>query len=202
MARTGGREAGDGGEGKCDVKNPGTVFDEKIRSLSCRKKKFLNIGFLPGSFSPLHSGHLFLAKRAAMVGRLDCVLFYINSFNKEKNNLLPWEERYEKIDRVCATFEKAIIPRSFYTDTPSEENHNFLELIAKLRHEIGFSADLYIIRGSDYFSKPYPEGLRQLPHLIGCRNKADMRNDFSVIKSYKLFSTVCISSTSIRKTAP
>ena len=61
-----------------------------------------------GTFDPIHSAHLIVAREAADAFSLDRVLFIPSSHPPHKGALVPYEDRYRMVELACAA-----IPASF-----------------------------------------------------------------------------------------
>lgn len=56
------------------------------------------IGLLPGTFDPIHEGHVALAQAARAAGQLDAVWLLVDAYPVHKANVLPFEQRFAMAD--------------------------------------------------------------------------------------------------------
>jgi cytidyltransferase-like protein len=179
------------------------------------------IGLLPGTFDPLHEGHILLANEALKVAQLDFVLFYVNSFNstKQRSGMRDISSRITAIEEYPELDKKIIvIPNSWYADFADrdiyfKQEDVFLPLIYKLNEAFN-GCEVSLIRGSDNFAPEGPDGseavpgevysypnqLCDFPHVIGVRDIAHMSFNYTVISKNCIFvPTNRCSSTALRK---
>jgi len=128
------------------------------------------IGFLGGSFNPVHKGHIALAEHV-LESYLDYVVLCPHSLNPDKKDiLLPIESRINML-----LIMRSISPYSnrMFTIHPSfiEGTHGepFINLCRNLQ---SVGCHVSIICGVDVFSRPYYPDLCQFDHYVGIRDTA------------------------------
>lgn len=126
------------------------------------------IGFLGGSFNPVHKGHMALAEYV-LERYLDYVVLCPHSMNPEKKDILvPIESRINML-----LILRSISPYSnrMFTIHPSfiEGTHGepFINLCRNLQ---SVGCHVSIICGVDVFSRPYYPDLCQFDHYVGIRD--------------------------------
>ena len=112
--------------------------------------KGLRIGFLGGTFDPVHLGHVQLAEIALAEMRLDKLVFVPSAFPPHKNDdsVLHFDQRVEMLELVCRAhpkFEWSDVER--HLASPSYLIHTLEELQKKYCH----GHDCFFILGSDAF---------------------------------------------------
>ena len=162
------------------------------------------VGLLPGSFNPPHRGHVELAAKACAAARLDHVVFYVNSFNAEKQHLLvDAEHRHAMLGLTIGPSRMSIVPPEFYPDRPPGlQPPSFVPLIDRLAAAIGGACEIWLVRGSDYFDPvlaPYPADLCHRPHVIGLREPSHAGFDFSMLAQVVIVATPLVSSQAVRR---
>lgn len=84
----------------------------------------MNIGLFFGTFNPIHTGHLILARTALNETSLDQVWMVVSPQNpfKQKKNLLPEYDRYKMVELALAEDERIMpsnvefgLPKPSYT---------------------------------------------------------------------------------------
>ncbi len=158
------------------------------------------IGFIGGSFNPIHNGHIALIEHALDVF-FDYVIICPHSHNPNKKDILiPIEHRIRMISitaGVSRYSDKILIADpSFINGTHYE---HFVDICLYLN-----SLDIYtgIICGSDSLMRPYFPGLLQFDHFIGTRIM-DYSTEYikSIVKGKSIFFETpfnALSSTCIR----
>jgi len=125
------------------------------------------IGFLGGSFNPVHDGHIALAEHV-LENYIDHVVFCPHSLHPEKKDILVSIEHRIKMIMILkeiARYSKRIhiIHPSFVHGTHGLE---FIELCRYIKNRNIGSA---IVCGTDCFSRPYFPDLCNFDHYIGIR---------------------------------
>ena len=125
------------------------------------------IGFLGGSFNPVHDGHIAIAEYA-LENFVDYIVLCPHSLHPDKKEILaPIEHRLNMIlilkDISQHSNRIHIFHPSFIEGTHGSE---FTSLCQQLREKDISSS---IICGADCFSRPYYPDLTKLDHYIGIR---------------------------------
>jgi nicotinate-nucleotide adenylyltransferase len=114
----------------------------------------MRVGLLGGSFDPPHVGHVGLARAAMQAAGLDRVLFAPVGLQplKPKGAQASFEDRVAMTRlavRNDAKFEVSLLdaPR-----TGDIEPNYTVELLGRLREELGPEPELYLLMGADAFS--------------------------------------------------
>ena len=128
----------------------------------------MKVGLYFGSFNPIHSGHLHVAKQALRQLQLDCIWLVVSPQNpfKENHGLAPQHHRLAMVELACGDEENiSASDIEFNMPLPSFTIHTVKELLSK-HPEYSF----HLIIGEDNLLvfdrwKDYEELLR-LTHLI------------------------------------
>jgi len=99
-----------------------------------------------GTFNPIHSAHLTMARLAADRLRLDRVLFIPAGHPPHKETATPYEDRYRMVELACAADDRFVPSRL-------EEGHEksySIHTIERVKAEK--PGTLYFIIGSDAFA--------------------------------------------------
>lgn len=126
------------------------------------------IGFLGGSFNPIHSGHIALLEHV-LKNYTDYVVLCPHSLHPDKKNILaPIEHRINMfmILKEHSSFSNRMfaIEPSFIEGTHKKE---FVDLCKSLQ---AIGSHPSILCGIDCFSRPYYEDLCQFDHFVGIRD--------------------------------
>lgn len=158
------------------------------------------IGFIGGSFNPIHNGHVALIEHALDVF-FDYVIICPHSHNPNKKDILiPIDHRIKMIS--IAVGESRYCDKIFIADTNFIHGTHY-QFFIDICHELN-SFDIYtgIICGSDTLMRPYYPGLLEFDHFIGTRK---MNYSIEYIKSIVIGKSIFfetpfndLSSTSIR----
>jgi len=126
------------------------------------------IGFLGGSFNPVHEGHIALVEYV-LEHHVDYIVFCPHSLHPNKKEILVSIEHRVNMIQILKEISR-YAPRML-TIHPSylEGTHGtkFISLCEQLNRK-GFYTS--IICGIDCFSRPYPEYLYHFDHYIGIRS--------------------------------
>jgi nicotinate-nucleotide adenylyltransferase len=106
------------------------------------------IGFLGGSFDPLHLGHLWIALLAREQLSLDHVLFVPASMppHKESGTSAPYRFRLGLAEKVAARHDRL---RASSLEAETGHPSFTVESLEKLRTELGPDAAIWLLLGSD-----------------------------------------------------
>lgn len=163
-----------------------------------------NIGFLGGSFDPIHFGHLNLAIEIFEKLKLDKILFCPTNISPFKTDKLPIansEDRFEMVKLVIKDIENFEItdieikkPGISYTDQTLQELKNGDNLKLIVTDDVLLSFHLW---------KDYKKILKIAPLIVGSRfeDLTEYKNEYFTLSSKNFVKTNLfdISSTNIRK---
>ena len=184
-------------------------MDELLENLMTIGKKNISVGFFPGSFDPIHYGHVYFIEESIKECDLDIVIVFLNNLNYIKKNLSDISLRAkkiidEKIKNVFVITSEEIQNYCGYTDDDRQEIA-FEKVINYIKKIIQKEVDIVVLRGSDNFigisngGYVYPKGLCKYKHAIGIRDERGEKNDYSMLEQKVFIVTPKISSTEIRK---
>ena len=169
-----------------------------------RKKNYIKIGVLGGTFDPPHKGHFYISKIALKKLKLNKILWVITKKNPFKNKpYLKIEERI-KLSKEITKKNKKIIIKYFDNRIKSTNTFNLLRYLKRKT-----KANIFFLIGSDNLKKFHKwKNWKQIPSLAkivvfprknysfsSIATKKLHKNDFIYIKSKK----INISSSLIRK---
>ena len=169
-----------------------------------RKKNYIKIGGLGGTFDPPHKGHFYISKIALKKLKLNKILWVITKKNPFKNKpYLKIEERI-KLSKEITKKNKKIIIKYFDNRIKSTNTFNLLRYLKRKT-----KANIFFLIGSDNLKKFHKwKNWKQIPSLAkivvfprknysfsSIATKKLHKNDFIYIKSKK----INISSSIIRK---
>ena len=169
-----------------------------------KKRNYIKIGILGGTFDPPHKGHLYISKIALKKLRLKKILWVITKKNPLKNKpYLKIKERI-KLSKEITKKNKKIYVKYFDNKIGSTNTFNLLNHIKK-----NMKANLFFLIGADNLKKFHKwKNWKQIPKLAKIvvfprKNysfnakviKKLNKKDFIYIKSKK----INISSSIIRK---
>ena len=111
----------------------------------------MKIAIFGGTFDPIHSAHLIVARQALDHFQLDRILFIpaANPPHKAAGTMAPYEHRLRMVELACAhepRFEASDIEKG------SGQSYSILT-IEKLRSELTAADELYFLIGADAFSE-------------------------------------------------
>ena len=169
-----------------------------------KKRDYIKIGILGGTFDPPHKGHLYISKIALKKLRLKKILWVITKKNPLKNKpYLKLKERM-KLSKEITKKNKKISIKYFDEKIKSTSTFNLLNYIKGKT-----KADLFFLMGTDNLKKFHKwKNWKQIPKLAkivvfprenysfsSIATKKLHKNDFMYIKAKK----IDISSSIIRK---
>jgi nicotinate-nucleotide adenylyltransferase len=102
-----------------------------------------------GTFDPIHSAHLTVAREAADAFDLDRVLFIPAANPPHKEASTPFEDRYRMVELACRGDARFIPSR---LEARGEKNYS-LYTIQRVRESEGRDAKLYFVIGADAFAE-------------------------------------------------
>jgi nicotinate-nucleotide adenylyltransferase len=110
----------------------------------------VKIALFGGTFDPIHSAHLQIAREAARQCKLDRVCFVPASRPPHKSGATsaPYEDRYRMVELACAgepMFEASRIEQG-------EEKSYSIETIERVRRTLAASDELFFLIGADAFA--------------------------------------------------
>jgi len=111
----------------------------------------LRIALFGGTFDPIHSAHLEIAREAARQCKLDRVYFIPASRPPHKSGVTtaPYEDRYRMVELACAgepMFEASRIEEG-------EEKSYSIGTIERVRQTLAGDDELYFLIGADAFAE-------------------------------------------------
>lgn len=107
------------------------------------------LGFLGGSFDPIHKGHLNLARGVRRALQLDKIILIPNAVPPHKQgNFSPYESRVQMTNLALSSLNHRQYQVSRLEQDPSCRHYTF-DTLKKLRAEYGPQARLYFIMGMD-----------------------------------------------------
>ena len=126
-----------------------------------KKKNYIKIGILGGTFDPPHKGHLYISKIALKKLRLKKILWAITKKNPLKNKpYLKLNERI-KLSKEITRKNKKINIKYFDEKIKSTSTFNILNYIKKKT-----KADLFFLMGADNLKKFHKwKNWKQIPKL-------------------------------------
>ena len=169
-----------------------------------KKKNYINIGVLGGTFDPPHKGHYYISKIILKKLKLNKILWVITKKNTLKNMpQLKIEDRI-KLSKEITKKNKKITIKYFDDKIRSSHTFNLLNYLKKKT-----KANLFFLMGADNLKKFHKwKNWKQIPKLAkivvfprrsysstSIATKKLHKNDFLYIKSKK----INISSSIIRK---
>ncbi len=112
----------------------------------------MNLALFGGTFDPIHSGHLRVARRAMAEFGLDRILFVPsgNPPHKPDADLAPFVHRFAMVVLACAS-ESRFIPSLLETPTTDGSPHYSVDTARRLRQRLGLQDRLYFLIGVDAF---------------------------------------------------
>lgn len=111
----------------------------------------MNIGIYPGSFNPIHVGHIILASYITEFTEIDEVWFLVSPQNpfKKKNELLAQDERFEMLEIALKDYDKLKVSDFEFTLPQPSYTINTLEGLSSKYPKYNFS----LIIGADNWSE-------------------------------------------------
>jgi len=126
-----------------------------------KKRDYIKIGILGGTFDPPHKGHLYISKIALKKLRLKKILWVITKKNPLKNKpYLKLKERM-KLSKEITRKNKKINIKYFDEKIGSTSTFNLLNYIKRKT-----KADLFFLMGADNLKKFHKwKNWKQIPKL-------------------------------------
>ena len=126
-----------------------------------KKRDYIKIGILGGTFDPPHKGHLYISKIALKKLKLKKILWIITKKNPLKNKpYLKLKERI-KLSKEITRKNKKINIKYFDEKIKSNSTFNLLYYIKKKT-----KADLFFLMGADNLKKLHKwKNWKQIPQL-------------------------------------
>ncbi len=179
----------------------------KKRTKEKRPDMIKRVGVLGGTFNPVHTGHIAVAKAAMAKMELDYVLIVPNGDPPHKNDDRPSEEHRYKMVELALAGEKRIFPCDVEIGQGVCYTVNTLKI---LREQMPYAELFYIIGGDNmrYMSrwKKAEKLLKDLDIICVTRTGYDMEKDGNYIENrfgarvhYAPMPPVEVSSTQIRE---
>ena len=108
----------------------------------------IRLGFLGGTFDPIHIGHLRLAIEAMERFDLDQVQLILSAVppHKETSLVTTWEKRWRMLELGCADNEK-LMPSSLEIDRPGPSYT--IDTLRQVRSGLREGDQLYLLVGMD-----------------------------------------------------
>ena len=131
----------------------------------------MKVGFIGGSFNPIHNGHINLALAGKNEFDLDKVIFIPNSINpiKENNSKVSTEDRVKMVELAIQDYD------DFEIDTYEVDKKGISYTIDTVEYLKNKYNDLYFIGGADLIFelhkwKDYEKLLKEVDFIIAGRN--------------------------------
>ena len=109
----------------------------------------MRIAIFGGTFDPIHSAHLTVAREAADAFDLDRVLFIPAANPPHKEATTPFEDRYKMVELACHEDVRFIASR---LEEGREKNYS-IYTIQGVRELEGLEAELFFVIGADAFAE-------------------------------------------------
>ncbi len=116
----------------------------------------MNIGYFGGSFDPIHSGHLAVARAAADACRLDRVLFVPTDAppHKRRRPLTAFIHRYAMVALALAEArDQRFVPSLLEAPDSGKKFHYSIDTIRALRRQLKKDDRLFFLIGIDAFAE-------------------------------------------------
>lgn len=131
----------------------------------------MKVGFIGGSFNPIHNGHINLALAGKNEFALDKVIFIPNSINpiKENKSKVSTEDRVKMVELATQDYD------DFEIDTYEVDKKGISYTIDTVEYLKNKYNDLYFIGGADLIFelhkwKDYEKLLKEVDFIIAGRN--------------------------------
>ncbi len=132
----------------------------------------MKVAIFGGTFDPIHSAHLELAREAVEQFHLDRVLFIpaANPPHKTRRLGASFEHRFRMVEIACA-FDRRFVPSRM--EEGAEKSYSILT-IERVREELGPACELYFLIGADAFAEiktwhRYEEVLTLVTFIVASR---------------------------------
>ena len=159
----------------------------------------MKIGFILGSFDPIHIGHIAMATEALNAGLVDKVLFVVAKKNVWKEHKATYYERMHMV--TSAIYNIPNMEVSNVEEFIEEPCYSY-KTIEKLKEQYP-SDELYFIAGEDVVKsisswKNYQDILKVVDFITVTRESSEGTVPFEVNLGYKVKLKLDISSTKVR----
>lgn len=130
-----------------------------------------NIGLYPGTFDPIHKGHIGFALAAAEACGLDLVAFLPEHTPRRKQGVTPLLDRLDQIEQALAPHAN-LTPLTIHT-----RQFTYQSSMSELRSVYGDDVQFTLLMGSDV-AKGISQGWEDADKLFAeCRVAVGLRND-------------------------
>ena len=132
----------------------------------------LKVAIFGGTFDPIHTAHLELAREAAEIFHLNKILFIPAAHPPHKSSILgaSFEDRFRMVQLACAV-DRRFVPSRL--EQSSEKSYS-IHTIEKLLADLTPADELYFLIGADAFSEietwhRYQDVLKLVTFIVASR---------------------------------